>query len=174
MRVDGLPVRHKHNKRLPDAICFSGKEILVIPRVPKTWWLCSTSTLLVRKSLVYITQQQPIWPAIKLLSDLSAQFKVTNNGDLCLAWKLMKKRGRKSRDTFNNAWGKLLNVELILISCHGDRKRPHPYALTFFAIDECKVKLDVKATNRPPSTWRQHEPTLPLKNRFSPTPSQVK
>jgi hypothetical protein len=56
----------------------------------------------------------------------------------------MKKRGGKSRDTLNNARGKLLNVELILIFRHGDRKRPHPYALTFFAIDECTQSQTIR------------------------------
>ena len=80
----------------------------------------------------------------------------------------MKKRGWKSRDTLNKARKELLDVELILITRHGDRKRPHLYALTFFAIDECNGKLDVKATKRPPSTWRLHEPLPPL-IKLSPT-----
>ena len=31
--------------------------------------------------------------AVKLLNDLLAQFKGFNNGDLCLAWTIMEKRG---------------------------------------------------------------------------------
>ena len=108
--------------------------------------------------------------AIKLLNDLLAQFKGFNNGDLCLAWTLMDKRGWKSRDTLNKARQELLDTELILVSRYGDRKRPHLYALTFFAIDECGGKLDIKATGRPMSTWRLHEPLPPLKIRITPTP----
>ncbi|MDO8262019.1 MAG: hypothetical protein Q7T21_02225 [Gallionella sp.] len=108
--------------------------------------------------------------AIKLLYDLLAQFKGFNNGDLCLAWSIMEKRGWKSRDTLNKARQELLDCELILVSRYGDRKRPHLYALTFFAIDECGGKLDIKATERPVSTWRLHNPLPPLKIRITPPP----
>jgi len=107
--------------------------------------------------------------AIKLLNDLLAQFKGFNNGDLCLAWTIMAKRGWKSRDTLNKVRQELLDTELILVSRYGDRKRPHLYALTFFAIDECGGKLDIKATERPMRTWRLHEPLPPLKIRITPT-----
>ena len=106
--------------------------------------------------------------AIKLLNDLLAQFKGFNNGDLCIAWTLMVKRGWKSRDTLNKARQELLDCELILVSRHGDRKRPTLYALTFIAIDDCNGKLDIKATERPVSTWRLHEPLPLLKIRLSP------
>ncbi len=75
----------------------------------------------------------------------------------------MAKRGWKSRDTLNKARKELLDVELIIVSRYKDRKRPHLYALTFFAIDECSGKLDIKATAKPVSTWRRHEPLPPLK-----------
>ena len=109
--------------------------------------------------------------AVKLLNDLLAQFKGFNNGDLCLAWTLMEKRGWKSRDTLNKARQELLDCELIIVSRRGDRKRPNLYALTFFAVDECNGKLDIKATERPHSTWRLHEPLPPLKIRITPPPS---
>lgn len=111
--------------------------------------------------------------AVKLLNDLLAQFKGFNNGDLCLAWTIMEKRGWKSRDTLNKARQELLDCELILISRHGDRKRATLYALTFFAIDECGGKLDIKATDRPVSRWRLHEPLPPLKIRLSPPPGGI-
>jgi hypothetical protein len=80
----------------------------------------------------------------------------------------MEKRGWKSRDTLNKARQELLDCELIIVSRHGDRKRATLYALSFFAIDECGCKLDIKATERPVSTWRLHEPLPPLKIRLSP------
>ena len=109
--------------------------------------------------------------AIKLLNDLLVQFKGFNNGDLCMAWTIMEKRGWKSRDTLNKARKELLNVDLILVARYGDRKRPLLSALTFFAIDECQGKLDIKPTERPPSYWRLHEPVPPIKNKFTPPPS---
>lgn len=100
--------------------------------------------------------------AIKLLMDLAAQFKGFNNGDLCLAWSLMEKRGWKSRDTLTKARRELLDTDLVVVTRYGDRKRPNLYALTFFAIDECGGKLDVAPTTRPLSTWRLHEPLPPI------------
>lgn len=109
--------------------------------------------------------------AIKLLNDLLVQFKGFNNGDLCMAWTIMEKRGWKSRDTLNKARKELLNVELILVARYGDRKRPHLYALTFFAIDECQGKLDINPTEKPPSCWRLHEPVPPIRIKLTPPPS---
>lgn len=83
----------------------------------------------------------------------------------------MEKRGWKSRDTLNKARQELLDCELILVSRHGDRKRATLYALTFFAIDECGGKLDIKATEKPASTWRLHNPLPPLKIRITPRPA---
>lgn len=112
--------------------------------------------------------------AIKLLNDLLVQFRGFNNGDLCLAWTLMEKRGWKSRDTLNKARIQLLAAELIIVSRYGDRRRPNLYALTFFAIDECGGKLDIKATEKPVSAWRLHEPLPPLKNRVTPPTGGLK
>ncbi len=111
---------------------------------------------------------------IKLLNDLLAQFKGSNNGDLCLAWSIMEKRGWKSRATLNKARKELLGVELIQVSRYGDRRRPHLYALTFFAIDDCGGKLDINATNKPTSLWRKHEPAHPPKIKISRTPGVSK
>jgi hypothetical protein len=108
--------------------------------------------------------------AVKLLNDLLAQFKGFNNGDLCLTWTLMEKRGWKSRDTLHKARQELLDCELILVSRYGDRKRATLYALTFFAIDECNGKLDIKATEKPISTWRLHEPMPTLKIKITRPP----
>lgn len=94
--------------------------------------------------------------AVKLLIDLLAQFKGFNNGDLCLSWSIMKKRGWKSRDTLNKARKQLIDEELIIISRHGNRRRARLYALTFFAVDECGGKLDISATQKPLSLWRLH------------------
>lgn len=112
--------------------------------------------------------------AVKLLIDLLAQFKGFNNGDLCLSWSIMEKRGWKSRDTLNKARKELIDAELIIVSRYGDRRRPHLYALTFFAIDECGGKLDINTTQKPLSLWRLHEPLPPLKIKSTPTPSGLK
>ena len=112
--------------------------------------------------------------AVKLLVDLLAQFKGFNNGDLCMAWTIMKPRGWKSRDTLNKARLELLACELIIVSRYGDRRRPHLYALTFFAIDECGGKLDIKATATPGSEWRKYEPLTLLQVKSTPTLGEPK
>ena len=112
--------------------------------------------------------------AVKLLNDLLTQFKGFNNGDLCLSWSIMEKRGWKSRDTLNKARKELIDVELIIVSRYGDRKRPHLYALTIFAVDECGGKLDISATPKPLSLWRKHEPLPSLKIKSAPTPGGLK
>ncbi len=96
--------------------------------------------------------------ATKLLNDLLAQFNGKNNGDLCMAWKLMAKRGWRSRDTLDKARHKLLDAEWIMVTRQGGKHAATLYALTFYAIDECGGKLDVASTNSPSGSWRKHEP----------------
>lgn len=93
--------------------------------------------------------------------DLVAQYKGDNNGDLCAAWTLMKKRGWRSRDTLSKARRELLKAEWIIVTRQGGRHLPTLFALTFFAVDECGGKLDMKPTHTPPSNWRNHEPMSP-------------
>lgn len=108
------------------------------------------------------------WPklsghAVKLMFDLLAQYRGDNNGDLCMAWTLMKERGWRSRDTLGKARAELLTGDWITITRQGGRHAPSLYAVTFFSIHECKGKLDVSPTGSPPSTWRRHEQVIPLK-----------
>ena len=100
--------------------------------------------------------------AVKLLMDLLAQYKGDNNGDLCAAWTLMKKRGWRSRDTLSKARRELLKSEWIIVTRQGGKHLPTLFALTFFAVDECDGKLDMKPTHSPPSNWHMHEPMSPV------------
>ena len=97
--------------------------------------------------------------ASKLVFDLFAQFNGSNNGDLCAAWSCMRKRGWKSQDTLDKAKKELLGKEFIIVSRQGGRHKATLYAFTFFAIDECKGKLDIASTHTPTSQWRRHEPS---------------
>lgn len=96
--------------------------------------------------------------ATKLLLDLLAQYNGFNNGDLAVAWKLMKKRGWHSQMTLNKAKDELLDRDMIMVTRQGGRNKATLYALTFYAIDHCKGKLDVSSTHSPLSTWKRHEP----------------
>lgn len=104
--------------------------------------------------------------ALKLLIDLLAQYKGDNNGDLCAAWSLMKKRGWRSKGTLDKALKALRSAEWIEIARRGGINKAHLYALTFYAVDECKGKLDIAATHSPKSLWRRHEPAPPLRPKL--------
>ncbi len=107
--------------------------------------------------------------AVKLLMDMLSQYKGDNNGDLCIAWKLMKERAWRSQTTLNKAKKELLEREWIEVTRYGGMNRPTLYAITFLAVDDCKGKIDIPATHSPKSLWRRHEPVPPLKIK-KPTP----
>lgn len=98
--------------------------------------------------------------AVKLLMDLAAQYSGFNNGDFTMAWAVMEKRGWRSRETLNSARKQLLQAGLIEMTRIGDRRRPHLYGFTFFALDDCGGK--VKATARPSGLWRLNLPLPPI------------
>ena len=96
--------------------------------------------------------------ACKLFLDLQAQYNGFNNGDLCITWSVMCKRGWRSRTTLQSAKQSLLDVQVILCTRPGGRRRCALFALTLYDIDECAGKHDVKPTSMPPRTWIAHEP----------------
>ena len=96
--------------------------------------------------------------ACKLFLDLQAQYNGFNNGDLCITWSIMRKRGWRSRTTLQSAKQSLLDVHLILCTRPGGRRRCALYALTIYDIDECNGKHDLKPTSTPPRSWLAHEP----------------
>lgn len=100
--------------------------------------------------------------AIKLLFDQLAQYNGGNNGDLSTAWTLMKPRGWKSKETLSKAIKELIEAGWLELTRQGGRHKPSLYAVTFYAIDECKGKLDVQPTRTPRGTWKQNEPLPPL------------
>jgi len=93
--------------------------------------------------------------SVKLLIDLAAQYRGTNNGDLCCAWTLMKVRGWKSRDTLCKALRELERSGFILKTRQGGRNKASLYAITWKGIDECKGKLDVSANPVPMNLWKK-------------------
>jgi hypothetical protein len=96
--------------------------------------------------------------AVKLLCDLLAQYRGDNNGDLCASWTLMYARGWKSRDTLRKAILELLHYEWIVIARQGGRHQATLYGITFYAIDYCGGKLDIKQTGSPTGEWKKNEP----------------
>lgn len=96
------------------------------------------------------------WPAKALVADLARQYNGhSNNGDLTAAWRIMAKRGWRSKDTLHRALRELQDNGLIQLTRQGGRNACNLYAVTWAAIDECKGKLDYGPTNTPSGLWRQ-------------------
>jgi len=94
----------------------------------------------------------------RLLCNLGSQISIKsgrpyNNGDLCAAFSIMQERGFKSKETLNKAIKELLYYEFIILTKKGQLKRPNLYGFTFYAINHCNGKLDVKETRKPSSAW---------------------
>ena len=96
--------------------------------------------------------------AVKLLNDLLSQYYGSNNGDLCATFSVMQKRGWKSKGTLNRAVKELLEAGFVEVSRQGGRHLCSLYAFTFYAVDECKGKLDIAPTSKPKGLWRKNEP----------------
>lgn len=103
--------------------------------------------------------------AVKLLFDMAAGFKGGNNGDLCAAWSLMKERGWKSRDTLDKARHQLLYYGLIELTRQGGLHQASLYAMTWWAIDECKGKLDIAPTRVASGLWKVTKPPFVPKRK---------
>lgn len=98
--------------------------------------------------------------AMNLFFDFLVQYDGFNNGDLCLAWSMMKKRGWTSRDTLAKARAELLAAGVIEVSRQGGRHKATLYALTIFSVNDRDGKLDIEATRAPKSYWHQNEGPL--------------
>lgn len=80
--------------------------------------------------------------AIKLLLDVAAQYRGDNNGDLCIAWKVMQPRGWRSEATLHKAKRELLEAGFLYESRKGQRPNLCSlFALTWFTFDD-KDKYD--------------------------------
>ena len=101
--------------------------------------------------------------ALKLLIYMCSQLHFKeggpiNNGDISAAMSILKKYRWSSNDTLNYALKELLYYEFIMITRQGGRNLCSLYAVTWWAIDECKGKLDINATRVPPSNWKEVKP----------------
>jgi hypothetical protein len=90
-----------------------------------------------------------------LLFDLYVQYNGNNNGDLCMAYSMMKLRGWKSTHTLQHAKKELLDSGLIFETRKGARpNKASLYAVTWNALDECKGKFDFDARVFPRGAYR--------------------
>ncbi|MES9933558.1 MAG: hypothetical protein ABW162_12165 [Candidatus Sedimenticola sp. PURPLELP] len=97
--------------------------------------------------------------ATKLLLDMASQLRFakggpSNNGDISITWSIMKNRGWKSKETLKNAINELEDYGFIKLTRQGGRNRCSLYAMTWWAINECNGKLDIKETRIPSNEWK--------------------
>ena len=101
-----------------------------------------------------------------LLLDLAAQYRGDNNGNLCMAWKVMHPRGWKSEATLNKAKRELLEADLIVEARKGARPNKCALiALTWFALDDCGGKLDITPSGFHRGAYRLKEKQLAIVSR---------
>ena len=93
-----------------------------------------------------------------LLVDLTMQFNGRNNGDLTTTWKYMHEQGWRSRGTLNLAKQDLLDKGMIELTRQGGLGMCSLYAVTWWPIDECNGKLDLRETTTPRNWWRNGRP----------------
>lgn len=99
--------------------------------------------------------QQLSYKSQALLIQLAYQYRGNNNGDLTVAFSILKKRGWKREATISNAVKELLDAKLILKTREGRFINPGArcalYALTWKPVDECTGKeLELSPTITPP------------------------
>lgn len=94
---------------------------------------------------------------VKLIIDLLAKYRLSNNGDLALTWNQAKARGWRSPATLAKAKKDALTSGFLILSRQGGRNQCSLYAVSFFAIDECKGQLDISPTRTAPGTWRKQK-----------------
>lgn len=94
-----------------------------------------------------------------LFFDMLTQYRGANNGDLSIAWKLMKPRGWRSEATLHKAKRELIEAGLIVETRMGARpNRCSLYALTCFRLDE-SPKLEMTSKLFPFGAYKLKDPT---------------
>ena len=105
--------------------------------------------------------------AVKLLNELARQYRGNNNGDLTVAYSLLKHRGFNSKDTIKLRVNELIAAGLVIKTREGRFANPNGvcalYALTWQPIDECGGRLEVSETTVPPRKFS-------LENNKTPRP----
>ena len=89
-----------------------------------------------------------------LLLDIYMQYNGSNNGDFCIAPKIMRPKGWTSQDQLHKAKKELINSGWIIETRKGGRNRASLYSVTYLPINDCKGKLDVKETLTPLNYWK--------------------
>lgn len=91
--------------------------------------------------------------AVKLLIDLLVQFNGRNNGDFTLAWKIMSKKGWRSKATLERAKKELLKKGFVEETRKGGRNCCSLFAVTWLEIDCDRSKLDARKSYKASHAW---------------------
>ena len=108
-----------------------------------------------------------------LLWEFCLRYNGYNNGDLCAAFSVLKKRGWRSKGTLSRALKELQEYGWIRVTRVGGKHRCALYALTFQAIDECKGKLDVASTTVASGDWKRIKNATPNEDQSAPNADQL-
>ena len=111
-------------------------------------------------------------PAKVLLWEFCYQYNGFNNGDLCAAFSVLKKRGWRSKGTLARAIDELKERQWVNVSRQGGRNQCSLYALTFQAIDECKGKIDIYPSNVASGDWKKINSSTPYMTQCTPYEGQ--
>ena len=107
------------------------------------------------------------YSSVKLLLDVSRQYRGHNTGDLCAAWKVMKPKGWRSEATLNKAKKELLDKGFLFETRKG--RRPNLcglYAVTWLALDPSS-KYDIAPKGYTYGAWKLNEPLPPIQPRLA-------
>lgn len=104
--------------------------------------------------------------AVKLLIELAAKYNGINNGDLSAVFKELRSRGWKSPGTLNAALRELTAADWLVCTRHGGKNRCSLYAVTWWPIDECNGKLEMKAESVASHAWQKTKSVVAIRTNL--------
>lgn len=126
----------------------------------------SGSFIIVTTNILESTEYAALTPrAVKLLFDLFSQYNGRNNGDFTAAWKVMRKRGWKSKAMLYRTLHELLDASWIILTRRGGKAQLSAhricslYGVTWKAVDPCDGKIEIEPTRVPSNAWRNKTAT---------------
>ena len=94
--------------------------------------------------------------AAKLLLQVAAKFRGSNNGNLEIVWSEFRNRGWNSETTLQAARSALVDGGWLVCTRHPQKRRCGLYAISWEPIDECEGKcLEISAERVASNAWRK-------------------
>ena len=82
------------------------------------------------------------------------QYNGNNNGDMCVTWKVAKRRGWKSSGTLHDAKQELVDKGWLELTRQGGKNQCSLFAVSLYPIDECGGKLEWSSTTKASNRWK--------------------